>query len=1090
MFRRITPPLSIGLASLSLLSAQDKKPYNKASDPFANEGNLTPSIVKLTPEQEAAILKDVKVADGFDVSLFAAPPAANYPVFVAAAPNGDLYISSDGNGAQGKNPKRGRIIKLRDTDGDGRADQVTEFVKDLDSPRGLLWDHDRLYVVHPPHLTAFIDKDGDGVSEESKRLVSDIAFDFSGRPADHTTNGISLGVDGWLYIAGGDFAFMKATGADGRTLQHRAGGVIRVRPDGSGLEIYATGTRNILEVAISPEMDMFTRDNTNDGGGWNVRFHHFTGLGDYGYPRLYKNFGDEIIQPIADYGGGSGCGAVYIDEPGFGEWNNAPFTCDWGSGSLWRHTLKYKGATFEETEAPKSFIKMTRPTDGDVDAMSRVYQASWKGATFNWEGPDVGYIVQVKPKGFTPEPLPDFVKASNADLVKLCESPSYRRRIEAQRELLRRKLPDEAIPALTALAIDHSKPIAARATALFALAQFPEKGKEAAKAIQALPADPAFDVLVARATAENADWVAKHNNGEFTVPKAWRNQPATLIQLNRLVSRSPDWSTNTKKGIFNLTLGNSDRLVRHTAVQALAKMQDHELAFSYLSDAAEAEAEPNKEKPPGAPPRHEPDTRGRPDALAALARMHKPEVVAGLIEWLGKTSGPEERQAILSAICRLHFHEGEWKGDSWGTRPDTRGPYYQPEAWSETPKIIAVLKETLAKANPEEAAFLIKEMNRNRIQSNDALEKVLTLAKQDSKLLPEATAQLATAETIPVDAIPLLLSAAKTDPEGMEPTVAATMLMNAIVALSKTDSSEGCVATLPALLALGKVPGAGKEQEAARTAFFASPKLENHHDALEVEAEKLGTPTALWADAALLTLSARTGGSPESKDLSAKALNHGWEDAKRRAQIIKAVALIKHNPYADKVLASLDDPDKAVAAAANNAAKAMKLEKKTAASGPLVGSLKTEEAIAQVLKTKGDVALGEQLFSRASCVTCHTTKESEAQKGPYLGNIAQTYKRADLAEAILDPNKSVSQGFATNVITSKDGNSQMGFVTFESADKVTLRDITGKETSFNPKDIASREKPPISMMPPGLATGLTVREFASLLDFLEDLAKK
>ena len=127
---------------------------------------------------------------------------------------------------------------------------------------------------------------------------------------------------------------MDAEGTDGRKLTHRGGGVLRVRPDGTGLEIYSTGTRNILEVAISPQMDMFARDNTNDGGGWDVRMHHFTGMDNHGYPRLYKNFSDECIQPLADYGGGSGCGAVYIDEPGFGKWGNAPFTADWGTGSL------------------------------------------------------------------------------------------------------------------------------------------------------------------------------------------------------------------------------------------------------------------------------------------------------------------------------------------------------------------------------------------------------------------------------------------------------------------------------------------------------------------------------------------------------------------------------------------------------------------------------------------------------------------------------------------------------------------------------------------------------------------------------------
>jgi hypothetical protein len=508
-------------------------------------------------------LKDVKVAEGFEVTLFANSAAANYPVFVAAEPDGTLYVSSDGNGSLGAIRTVVAVIRLRDLDGDGRADETKVFCE-VDSPRGLVWDHDRLYLVHPPHLSEFIDADHDGVAEKQNILVKDIAFGFKDRPADHTTNGLSLGIDGWLYIAGGDFGFMKATGTDGKTLQHRGGGVIRVRPDGTGLEIYSTGTRNILEVAISPLMDMFARDNTNDGGGWNVRFHHFTGLDDHGYPRLYKNFNDEAIQPLADYGGGSGCGAVYIDEPGFGAWNNAPFTCDWGSGALWHHQVKPKGATFEETRKPEPFIKMTRPTDADVDGLSRVYCASWKGATFGWAGPDVGYIVQVKPKGFKAEPLPDFAKAKDEELVKVLESASYRRRMEAQRE-------------------------------------------PASSSVSARPPIP----LCAKASSR--------------------------------------------------------------------------------------------------------------------------------------------------ALSRLHFKEGEWKGDSWGTRPDTRGPYYQPEAWSETPKIAVALKDALAKASPEEAAFLVKELNRNRIQFNEAQQRILELAKKDPKVLPELAAQLAGAEEIPAEAVPLLV---------------------------------------------------------------------------------------------------------------------------------------------------------------------------------------------------------------------------------------------------------------------------------------------------------------------------------------------
>ncbi|WP_395718052.1 discoidin domain-containing protein [Prosthecobacter sp.] len=969
------------------LNDEQKKAYIKATDPHKDSGNVTPKIVKLTPEEEAAILKDVKVAEGFEVTLFANSAAANYPVFVSAEPDGTLYVSSDGNGSLGRNPKRGRVIRLRDLDGDGRADETKVFCE-VDAPRGLVWDHDRLYLVHPPHLSEFIDADHDGIAEKQNILVKDIAFGYKDRPADHTTNGLSLGIDGWLYIAGGDFGFMKATGTDGKTLQHRGGGVIRVRPDGTGLEIYSTGTRNILEVAISPLMDIFARDNTNDGGGWNVRFHHFTGLDDHGYPRLYKNFNDECIQPLADYGGGSGCGAVYIDEPGFGAWNNAPFTCDWGSGALWHHQVKPKGATFEETRKPEPFIKMTRPTDADVDGMSRVYCASWKGATFDWAGPDVGYIVQVRPKGFKAEPLPEFAKAKDEDLVKvldLTQPQSYRRRIEAQRELQRR-------------------------------------GNKQADGYQAQYA---------------------------SLRKADRNQVASLKE-------------KASDDEVIAAIAHADPVISHTAIRAAASRQLFKQAFAALDGSSS----------------------DRAGILRSLAMMHETDVVSGLIERFSKATDPALRQGILGALSRLHFKEGEWKGDSWGTRPDTRGPYYQPEAWNETPKIALALKDALAKSSPEEAAFLVKELNRNRIQFNEAQQRILALAKQDPKVLPELAAQMAGAEEIPAEAVPLLVGLVR-----QVGPVGATALSQAIIALSKTDSAEGVSATLVALGTLKKLPDSGKDYDAATNAFFNAPKLENHHQLVEQTAEKMDGTASLYADAALLNLANRKTGSPESMQLSQKALDVGWADAKRRKQIVEAIGLIKHTPSAAKVLAALNDSDVAVKKAAENAAKTMRLnlEKDTT---PLVSSLKPEEVLAKVVAMKGDVTTGEMVFTKATCMACHTTKESEPQKGPYLGNIAQTYKRPDLAQNILDPNKTIAQGFASEVITLKDGTQQMGFITLESADNVKLRNVAAQEFTFAVKDIKSRQKLPISIMPPGLANNLTLREFASLLDYLEALAKK
>lgn len=1060
-----------GITAFQVSEKSDLSDPSDKSD-YAKSGNVPPRIVPLSPEQEAALLKDVKVQDGFEVSLFANSAAANYPVFVAAAPDGTLYVSSDGNGSLGRNPGRGRVIRLRDRDGDGRADETKVFCE-VDSPRGLVWDRDRLYLVHPPHLSEFIDADGDGVAEKQNLLIKDIAFGFKDRPADHTTNGLSLGIDGWLYVAVGDFGFLKATGTDGRSLQMRGGGVVRLRPDGSNLEIYSTGTRNILEVAISPLMDLFARDNTNDGGGWNVRFHHFTGLDDHGYPRLYKNFPDEAVAPLADYGGGSGCGAVYLDEPGFGAWNSAPFTADWGTGALWHHQVQPKGATFEETRPPAAFVKLTRPTDADVDAMSRLYIASWKGATFNWEGPDVGYIVQVRPKGFQPEPLPDFAKAKEEELVKVLESASHRRRMEAQRELARRSVAKSDFLQLSKLTENTTAPNSSRIAALYwmslALSESQvtrlkddTPGVLKGMVFPSLNQDPLLSEHLFRGWGGFA--VSALNEGNLQPSQqSGRSARAVAALLNAATSISNDvekikWMTYlaTKEST------GSDPVIAHLAVRCIASLGNSAECFRILDRSPAVES----------------DT-----LLRALARIHTPEVVSGLIDRLGKASDPALRQGLLAALCRLHFTEGEWKGDSWGTRPDTRGPYYQPEAWSETPRIAEALKAALAKASPAEAAFLVREMNRNRIQSNEALQRILTLAKQDAKVLPELAAQLAAAEEVPAEAVPLLVGLVR-QVEG----VGSATLSQAILALTKTDSAEGVQATLAALEPLRKMPGAFKDYEAASTAFYNAPKLENHHLLLEQLAEQLDGPVSRTADAGLLHLAARTTGSPESRELSAKALDAGWTDPKRRRQILDAISLVKHQASAPRVLAALGDANTDVRQAAERAAKSLRLST-TEDKTPKLATLKPEQMLSAVLAAKGDAALGEQIFQRATCSACHTVKESEAPKGPYLGNIAQTYQRPELAQNILDPNKTIAQGFTSELITLKDGTQQMGFITLEGATEVRLRDIAAREFTFPTASIATRQKLPMSLMPPGLMLNFTVREFASLLDYLEKLAK-
>jgi len=1024
---------------------------------FEKSGNIKPFIPKLTPAEEAAILKDASVPEGFEMTLFSSWQSANYPVYVAAAPGGDLYVSSDGNGSLGRQPNRGRVLRLRDTDKDGRADEVTEFIRDIDSPRGLIWDHDRLYLLHPPHISVFFDRDHDGVAEESKRLISDIAFGFKDRPADHTTNGLEMGIDGWIYIAGGDFGFMKATGTDGRTLQHRGGGVIRFRPDGSGLEIFSTGTRNILGTPMSPTLDMFARDNTNDGGGWDVRFHHFTGLSDHGYPRLYKNFEKEHIQPLADYGGGSGCGSVYIHEPGFpDEWNKAPFTCDWGKTGLFRHTVQPYGATFKESAAPEKFIKVTRPTDADVDGMSAVYQASWKGpATFGWAGPDQGYIVRVAPKGYTPEPMPDFEKMTSMELVAALDSPSHIRTLAAQRALLRCPKTKELKNDLVRVFGDEKVPLKTRIASLYVIAQsFPN-------ALVGSLAKGAIGPYLMRALADVSPSEGSMISTSLGIAMSEEENPRQVLEAIITTARLD--LQEAAPQVAN-HLSSADPVIRHTAYRALAKMSAHEAAFSKIASD---------------------DIDTRKAAAWALMRMHKKEVVDGLLARLGREKSLAKRRPLLSTLCRLYHTEAEWKGDSWGTRPDTRGPYYQLATWEQSERIVKALKAILMEAPAEEAAFIITKLNKNRIPANDALDRIIDLALKDDKLIPVAITQIASTSSVPARAIPLVLKGARTFESG--PAAHA----DAVKILVQSDHPEAVAASIQALINISKVKGAGKQAGAARDHFLKAPKLENHHLALEtMAAEKAGSPEGNWAAMAVIQLASRKGGSPESREMSRKAIEKGWSDPKQKITFIKAARDLRSPLLNDRIRVALSDPDKAVAKAAKDAAGRLKIQAPGADKTPKIVTLKPAEAVKKVTAHKGDVSLGQAIFARATCNACHTVSQDEKQKGPYLGNIAETYRRNELAESILVPNKTIAQGFATNVFSLKDGKSFVGFVTDEAGDTVSIRDIASTEHRFQKSEIKNRSTLPTSLMPPGLMSGFTVHEMASLLDYLGSLVKK
>ncbi len=457
-------------------------------------------------------LTAASVANPADLSFskFSGNDVTPSPACICAAATGEVFVGVDLLGSLGKGPGKGSVVRLVDTDHDGVADSHTVFAM-IDNPRGLISMGEKLYVLHTVipaetgkltgmHLSVLEDKNRDGVADgPPKYLIKDIsvAKHNQDRGADHTTNGISMGIDGWIYIAVGDFGFVDATGTDGTKLTMLGGGVVRVRPDGSGMEIYTHGTRNIYDVAIDPQLNIFTRENTNDGGGWNVRFSHHIQSGEYGYPILFKNFTEEILPALEDLGGGSGTGSLFLDEPGWPEkYNRQPLMVDWGRNQIFIHRLEPDGPSF--TQKPEDFIGLSQPTDLDVDGSGRLYIAAWDGAGYKGN-PERGFIQRVVPQGWTYKAFPDLTKLDQAALLKGLDSPSAVARLTSQQELLTRG--DKVTASLVlALAKDASKPAYHRIAAIFTYKQL--LGAKANPALLALTKDEAIREFALRALTD------------------------------------------------------------------------------------------------------------------------------------------------------------------------------------------------------------------------------------------------------------------------------------------------------------------------------------------------------------------------------------------------------------------------------------------------------------------------------------------------------------------------------------------------------------------------------------------------------------
>jgi putative heme-binding domain-containing protein len=138
----------------------------------------------------------------------------------------------------------------------------------------------------------------------------------------------------------------------------------------------------------------------------------------------------------------------------------------------------------------------------------------------------------------------------------------------------------------------------------------------------------------------------------------------------------------------------------------------------------------------------------------------------------------------------------------------------------------------------------------------------------------------------------------------------------------------------------------------------------------------------------------------------------------------------------------------------------------------------------------GDPARGEVVFRRqeTTCLKCHAIAGAGGQVGPGLESIGASAQVDYLIDSILQPGKAVKENYHAMVVATEDGKLLTGIKVRQTDTDLVLRDSEDREVLI-PLSSIEEQKPGGSLMPAGLADGLTRGELLDLVRFLSELGK-
>lgn len=970
-----------------------------------------------------------------------------------------------------------RVRMVWDSDGDGTADQASVFADgfhDIEDGigSGVMARDGNVYYTCIPDLYLLRDEDGDGHAEHQESLSTGygVHVTFIG----HDLHGLCYGPDGRIYFSVGDRGLNVTTPEGAQLFNPDSGAVIRCEPDGSNLELVATGLRNPQELAFDAYGRLFTCDNNSDSGD-RARWVHVVEGGDSGWRMYYQyptSFGNRgpwnaeqiwhlahpeqpgyVVPPCAHITDGPSGLCAY---PGTGladRYQDHFFLCDFrgasGQSGVWSLSVKPKGATFEPDDLHQ-FVWSILATDCDFGPDGAFYISDWvegwnktgKGRLYRFadqeqiNAPAVQEMSTLLAEGFADR--------RNTELLALLDHADQRVRQRAQFELAKRG--GDVVDSLADIAVKHEN-LLAQLHALWALGQITRQTPDlvAKVPVTQLLDDPNLDIRIQ--TLENFPI-----SPEGLIARLADREPRVRLHAALAVGRLSPADANVYEAVRQMLLKNADQdaYLRHGGVMALAGLGGEWLTKAARDDSAVI----------------------RLPALLAMRRLHDPRISQFLTD--------VDPRLIAEAARAIH---DESIGDL-----EPLANLIETRNLSE-PLGYRVLNAHYRLGEPANAQVLAQfaartgELESLRIEALRMLGDWASPGRRDritgmAQSLPERSAEVASEALRPV------LGAIFSGPRRMRGEAA------------RITGRLGIREIGPELFAL--LDDADQSPDLRVQALEALETLQDSRLTQAVE-------TALGSDEPLLRNAGRA--------VLAKS------DPARVIRELGTVLAQDNTPLREKqgaytLLANIGKPeaDRLIGAGFHQYAEGTlppelhldvleAVRQRSEATPDLKNdwqayqeSLPAEDPLAPFRPALqgGDAEAGRAIFLgkvETYCLRCHKVEGTGGEVGPALDGIGAKHPRPYLLEALITPDKAIAEGYDSVVLYLFDGTIARGVLREEDDTEVRIVTPEGQLLRIAKEDIDDRQKDR-SAMPEDLVKHLSVREVRDLVEFLSGLKQQ